>query len=128
MNKRPFLFGAWLVVGAVLSCVAILDIMRWKADPDFIRMGLTWVDSYLPHAILAGMIAAASLSTHRLGLWITIVASSLFGLHFAAYLVFGGEGAFHLRVLVPLALLYLTGITIRYALRNLKQALPRSGA
>jgi hypothetical protein len=120
MNKRTLLTGSWFVVAAVLSLMAILDIMRWKADPEFVRLGLTWADSYLPHAVVAGVTAAACLSTHRVGLWIAVASSTLFGLYFAAYLVFGGEGALVVRVLAPLALLCLTGMTIRYAIRNLR--------
>ena len=120
MNKRVLLSGSWFVVAAILSYMAILDIMQWKSDPDLVRLGLTWADSYLPHAVIAGVTAAACLSTHRFGLWIAIAGSAVFGLYFAAYLVFGGEGAFAVRVLVPLALLCLTALTIRYATRNLR--------
>jgi hypothetical protein len=121
MNKRLPLVAAWSVVAMILMYTAILDIMRWRADPDYVRLGLDWTDSYLPHGIVAAVIAAAIMSTHRLGLWIAVVASSLFGVYFAAYLVFGSEGMFALRVLVPLVLLGMTCITIRYAIRSLSR-------
>ena len=111
--------GAWSVVAAILLYVAILDILRWRGDPEFIRLGLDWADSYLPHGTVAAVIAVTILTAHRIGLWIAVVASSLFGLYFAAYLVFGGEGTFLLRVIVPLILLCLTGGTIWYAIRTL---------
>lgn len=119
MNTKRALVGVWLTLAALLSCLAILDILRWRGDPDFLRMGLTWVDSYLPHSILAAVTATALLSAHRIGRWITIAASSLFGLYFAAYLVFGGEGTFLLRVIVPLVFLCLAGVTLRYVVRGL---------
>ena len=120
MNKRPMLIGAWLVVASILMYFAILDILRWRADPDFIRMGLNWTDSSLPNAFVAAVVGCACLSTNRIALWIAVLGASLFGLYYAAYLIFGGEGAFLLRVVVPATLLWLTGMTIQYGVRNLK--------
>jgi hypothetical protein len=116
MNKRHLLVGAWTVVAAILLYFGILDVLRWRADPELTRLGLDWADSYVPHGTVAAIVAVTILSAHRVGLWTAVVASSLFGLYFAAYLVFGGEGAFLLRVIIPLTLLCLTGVTIRYAL------------
>jgi hypothetical protein len=122
MNKRLLLVGAWSLVAAILLVVGVIDVLRWRADPDFVRIGLTWMDSYLPHGILAGTTAAACLWNHRFGRWLTVMASSLLGLYYAAYLVLGGEGAVLLRVVVPIILVALSATTIRYVLR--RQAAP----
>ena len=120
MNFKLVLCVAWAVLAAVFIYMGIVDTIRWRSDPEFTRLGLDWTDSYLPHAAVAAIIASASLSRRRAALWTVIVATSVFGLYFSAYLVFGGEGAFHLRVILPVLLLGLTTVTIRFALRSLR--------
>jgi len=129
MINKPILVGAWLTVAVVLACVGVLDILRWRGDPEFAQLGLIWTDSYLPHAIVAAIAGIACLSANRMGLRVAIVASSLFGLYFAAYLIFGGEGTILLRLAIPLVLLALVIFTIRFALSALRAqeaALPKA--
>ena len=80
-------------------------------------MGFDWTDSYLPHGIVALLIALGLLVKHRVGLWISLGCAIVFGLYYAAYLVFGSEGAFYLRVGVPVLLLALVAGTLRFVRR-----------
>jgi hypothetical protein len=115
------LIALWLLLAGILVYIGIVDTLSWQADPDLVRMGLGWSDSYLPHGILAAAAGLALLSVRRSALWCAAVASSLFGLYFAAYLVFGGEGTFLRRVVIPLALLCLTGLTLQYVANGIRQ-------
>jgi hypothetical protein len=128
MTMRRFLIAAWLVVAAVQVAVSVPEIMRWRTDPDLARMGFTWADSFIPHGIVAAVTAFGLLSNRRAGLWLAVITSSLFGLYYAAYLVFGGEGTFVLRVVVPLILLGIAAATIRLASRELRARNPASQA
>lgn len=120
MRAKALLITAWLIVAVIQLTVGTLDTLKWRSDPELLRMGFTWADSYIPHGILAAVTAAALFGTNRVATWVALIASSLFGLYYAAYLVFGGEGAFWLRVVVPLMLLCLTGVTMRGAVLRLR--------
>jgi hypothetical protein len=117
MGTRTAFLILWTIVGAVLLYLGAQDTFRWRGDSEAIRMGLDWTDSYLPHGIVALLIAVGLLVKHRVGLLISLGGVLVFGLYYVAYLVFGSEGAFHLRVVVPLLFLALVGGTFHFIRR-----------
>jgi hypothetical protein len=112
-TKNGFLI-LWTVVGVILLYLGAQDAFRWAGDAEAIRMGLTWADSFLPHGIVALLTAAGFLIKHHVGRWISLGGAIVFGLYYVAYLIFGGEGAFHLRVVVPVLLLTLVTGTLNF--------------
>ena len=117
MSIRNAFLILWAIVGAVLLYLGAQDTFRWRGDSEAVRMGLDWTDSYLPHGIVALLIALGLLIRCRVGLWISLGGATVFGLYYVAYLVFGGEGAFHLRVVVPVLLLTLVAGTLHFIRR-----------
>ena len=119
MKTNILLFIVWLAVGIFFSYDAIGDLSTWRADPMLIRMGFDWTQSRLPEGVVAILCSGGLIVGRRPGLWLSFAASFLFGLYFFAYLVFGGEGALFVRVVVPFTLLCLSIGTITYIRRKL---------
>lgn len=103
----------WLIVGISQLYLGLQNSLRWASDADYVRVGLDWTDSTIPHGIVALLVAIGLVARNSVGSWMVTGCSVLFGLYYAAYLVFGGEGAVYLRVLIPVLLLGLVVATLR---------------
>lgn len=116
---RMALIVCWLIVSVSQLYLGLQDSLRWASDADFVRVGLDWTDSTIPHGVVAFLISIGLVVQNRVGSWMATGCTVLFGLYYVAYLVFGGEGAVYLRILVPVLLIGLVVATLRILWRLL---------
>lgn len=119
MHISPrFLAGGWLLVGGVLTGLALAA--RGGLLPDWfqIRFGIGATE-FISGAV-AIVCGAGIVHRARMSRWIALVLSSLVAVYLVAYIVFGGEGHVMLRVVGPVLLLALCFATIVSARRQLR--------
>jgi hypothetical protein len=115
MRRRPLMIGLaalWILFGAGLFYEAVLNTIKWRTDPIYGKVGLSWDSIGMTAGAAALVLGIWLILNVRVGRWLAYLIAGLFVLYTTAYLIFGGEGALIIRIALPLAVLALSAITI----------------
>lgn len=95
----------WATFGIYLILSAIFDTIKWKSDPIFSEVGLTWDWIGITGGIAACLVALAWYSGWRHSRRICNTIAVMFCGYAILYLIIGDEGVWTIRYMAPLFIL-----------------------